>query len=147
MGRKIKCTIFLQSTICSSVYSIYCRLIICMHKYDLSHTLLGFWTISRHKLLISKYDNHLLHFSIWFCKVSGWCLFPLFVSVEEPEVCWWAYVITRGWRWKMKCENGATCGSLTACKKSILLSLRSFLSASARWRFPSPLCVDSALCA
>ncbi len=35
---------------CSSVYSVYCRLIICMRKYDLSHTLLGFWTISRHKL-------------------------------------------------------------------------------------------------
>lgn len=28
----------------------------------------------------------------------------------------------------MKCENGATCGSLTASKKSILLSLRSSFS-------------------
>lgn len=70
---------------------------------------------------ISLYDDT-------FCKVSGWCLFPYFVSVEESEVCWWAYVITWGWRWKMKCENGVTCGSLTACKKSILLSLRSSFS-------------------
>ncbi len=121
-----------------------------MHKYDFSiNFLLRFRTISRHKLLVSKYDIHQLHFSIWWYILQGqWLMF--ISSLRFSRVAWGLLMSIcdymrlemedEVWKWSDLWE------SHSQQKINIAFLEILFLSASARYRFPSPLCVDCFVC-